>query len=134
MPPGEPPSPKLVIVVPSGQKAVAQISPDRGDKGANSPKSSAEETARAEQLLARGDAYLADGNVMGARDFYERAADIGLATAAIRMAETYDPRALQRLQALGVVPDPNQARKWYERARALGAPEATEPLSRLTAK
>ncbi len=133
-PPSEPTPPKLVMVVPSGQKVIAQSSPDRGDKGAGNPKTSAEEAARAEQLLARGDAYLADGNVMGARDFFERAADIGLAAAAIRMAETYDPGTLQRLQALGVVPDPNQARKWYERARSLGAREATEPLSRLTAK
>ena len=41
----------------------------------------AEQHARAERLLARGEAYLANGNIMGARDFFERAADAGLAAA-----------------------------------------------------
>jgi TPR repeat protein len=123
------------VVVPRPQKVETQIAPPSGAaKPPSAPGIAAEEKARAEQLLARGDAYLADGNVMGARDFFERAADIGLAAAALRLAETYDPGALQRLQALGVVPDPALARRWYERARELGAPEAADPLARLSAR
>ena len=95
------------------------------------PELSAEEKARAERLLARGEEHLASGNVAGARDFFERAADAGLAAAALRLAATYDPVELQRLQARGIVPDRALARKWYERARDLGAPEAVERLARL---
>jgi hypothetical protein len=89
------------------------------------------ERARAAHLLALGEGYLVDGNVIGARDFFERAAGAGLAGAAMRMAATYDPAELKRLNAHGVAPDLALARKWYERARELGAAEAAERLTRL---
>ena len=34
-----------------------------------------------------------------------------------------EDEALQRLKVLGVVADPTEARKWYGRARELGAPD-----------
>jgi hypothetical protein len=92
---------------------------------------SVEVKARAERLLARGEEYFASGNVVAARDFFERAADAGLAAAALRLATTYDPAELRRLQLRGVIPDPALARKWYERAQELGAPEAGDRLAKL---
>lgn len=92
---------------------------------------SAEERARAERMLARGEAYLANGNIMAARDFFARAAGAGLAAAALRLASTYDPVVLERLETQGVAPDVALARRWYERARDLGAADAAEPLARL---
>jgi TPR repeat protein len=97
----------------------------------NAPALEDAERARAAHVLALGEAYLADGNVVAARDFFERAAEAGLPAAALRMAATYDPVELERLNAHGVAPDLALARKWYERARALGAPEAAERLARL---
>ena len=93
---------------------------------------SAEQRSRAEQLVTEGDKYLAQGKVAGARLFYRQAADMGLAGGAIRLAATYDPAELSRLKVLGVASDPAEARKWYERARELGAPEAEQRLARLT--
>jgi hypothetical protein len=90
-----------------------------------------EEKARAERLLARGEEYFVGGNIAAARDFFERAAEAGLAAAALRLAASYDPAELQNLQVQGVVSDRALARKWYERARELGAPEAVERLARL---
>ena len=55
----------------------------------------------------------------------------GLAAAALRLAATYDPAELQRAETKGIVADRNLARKWYERAREMGAPEAVERLARL---
>ena len=98
---------------------------------APAPEAAAEQRARVERLLARGEAYLANGNVMGARDFFERAADAGLAAGALQLAVTYDPVELKRLKVQGVKPDVALARKWYERARQLGAAEAAGPLMRL---
>ena len=98
---------------------------------APAPEAAADQRARAERLLARGEAYLANGNVMGARDFFERAADAGLAASALQLAATYDPVELKRLKVQGVKPDVALARKWYERARQLGAAEAAGPLMRL---
>ena len=94
-------------------------------------KLSVEEKARAERLLARGEASLANGNVEIARQFFQRAADAGLAAAALRLGATYDPAELQLLQTQGVVADRVLARKWYERARELGAPGAIERLAKL---
>jgi len=90
-----------------------------------------QEKVRAERLLAKGEEYFASGNIAAARDFFERAADVGLAAAAIRLAATYDPAELQRAEAKGIVADRNMARKWYERAREMGAQEAVERLARL---
>jgi len=110
----------------SGSAQLASAEPQ-----APTPEASAEQRARAERLLARGQAYLANGNIMGARDFFERAADAGLAASALQLAATYDPVELGRLRVQGVRPDVALARKWYERARELGAAEAAGPLLRL---
>src|SRR5262245_49529470 len=91
----------------------------------------AEARRRAEQLVSQGDRYLAEGKVAGARLFFRQAADAGFVAAMIRLAATYDPTELSRLQVQGIAPDPTEARKWYERARDLGAPEAEERLARL---
>lgn len=97
------------------------------------PDLAGEERAKAERLQARGEAYLANGNIIAARDFFERAADAGLAAGALLLAVTYDPRGLEWLKVPGVAPDPALARKWYERARDLGAVEAEERLVLLEA-
>lgn len=125
--PAEPP-PKRSSFVPS---PVPAGRPDRNTQAPRPSELSAEEKARTERLVAQGEKFLADGKVAAARQFFQRAADAGLAAAAIRMAATYDPAELARLQVQGVVPDRNEARKWYERARELGAPEAEERLARL---
>src|SRR5262245_1030907 len=88
------------------------------------PELSPEEKERAEKLVAQGERFLAQGNVAIARQFFQRAADAGFAAAAVRLASTYDPGELSRLQVQGVLPDRAEAKKWYERARELGAPEA----------
>jgi hypothetical protein len=95
------------------------------------PEFSAEDEARAERDLALGVRHLEQGNIGAARSFFERAADAGLAAGALKMAATYDPTELSRLEAVAVTPDRNEARKWYERARELGAREAEERLARL---
>jgi hypothetical protein len=79
--------------------------------------------AREERLLAVGERHLAQGNIAAARAFFRLAADAGLAVGATLLATTYDPVELQRLKVLGVVADPKEARKWYGRARELGAPD-----------
>jgi hypothetical protein len=88
---------------------------------------------RALRLVKKGDEQLADGGIAQARLLYERAAEAGLAQGAMSMAATYDPVELQRLGARGLKPDREEARRWYERARQLGAPDAEQRLRRLGA-
>ena len=127
---------KPPVVVPKTSNALnppAPVPAGRPDRnsGPRPPELSAEEKARTERLLGQGERYLGQGNIALAREFFRRAADGGLAQAAIRLATTYDPAELGRLQVQGVVADRAEARKWYERARELGAPEAEERLARL---
>src|SRR5262245_23418536 len=95
------------------------------------PELSIAQREKAEQLVKQGDQYLAQGKIGGARLFYRQAAQAGYARAAIRLGATYDPAELSRLEVEGITPDLLEARKWYERARELGAPEADERLARL---
>ena len=68
------------------------------DRRAAAAELSAEDKARAEKLVAQGDRYLEQGNIALAREFFHRAAEAGFAAGAIRMAATYDPIELERLQ------------------------------------
>lgn len=90
-----------------------------------------DEQKRALPFINRGNEQLGQGNVAAARLFYQRAADVGLAQGALALAATYDPAELDRIGARFVQPDTKIARKWYERARQLGALEAEDRLKQL---
>ena len=90
--------------------------------------------AQAERLVARGDQYSAQGNMVIARQYYLRAADLGDARAALKLAETYDPNEIKRFNAVGIAANPAQAKRWYQRAADLGAPDAERKLRRLSAR
>lgn len=97
------------------------------------PAMKPEERERAAKMMARGDAEIAGGDIMAARMLYQRAADAGMPEAAMAMGGTYDPSELARRGVKGLKGDPDTARKWYERARSLGAPGAEERLRRVGA-
>ena len=82
-------------------------------------------------MIRRGETFMSQGNVAAARQFFRRAADLGFAQGALRLGATYDPAEMASLRATGLQADPKEARTWYERARELGATEATSRLSRL---
>jgi len=87
-----------------------------------------------EQLMKKGDQELEEGNVPSARLFYERAADKGLAQAAMALAATFDAAELAKRRVPGIAPDAKEAQRWYETARRLGAAEAEQRLKRLQAQ
>lgn len=86
-----------------------------------SPPASTADPALVTRLLRRGDELLALGDISGARRLLERAEAAGSASAALRLAETYDPRTLPFLNARGLQPDPAAALAWYRRAEVRGA-------------
>jgi hypothetical protein len=90
---------------------------------------STQDRAGVEKLLARGEKYLAQGNIAGARAFFRHAAAAGLAVGASLLAATYDPVELQRLQVVGLIADRDEAVKWYERARELRALADPSPFT-----
>jgi hypothetical protein len=127
-PPPEPPRsppPREAAAEPSRPAAAVAPPPPRA------PLLSPADREAAERFVARGEREAEQGNIAAARQFYLRAAQLGLARGALMLAATYDPRELARMGARGVQPNIAEARKWYERARELGAPEAEERLARL---
>jgi TPR repeat protein len=86
---------------------------------------------RASRLMKRGDELLELGDISGARLYYERSAEAGLAAAAMALAATYDAAELAHLKVRGIAADAKAAKRWYERARELGAGEAEGRLRRL---
>jgi hypothetical protein len=123
----EPPAKRVAAAPPPPPPpAPAVRPPPRG------PQLAPEEKQRAEKMVSMGLRHQEQGNIGAARLFYQRAAEAGLALGAIRLAATFDPVELARLNVQGVRPDRDEARRWYERARELGAAEADERLARLS--
>jgi hypothetical protein len=75
-------------------------------------------------LVSRGDAVFGTGDLTTARAFYQRGADEGDGTAALRLGETFDPKFLQEAGLGRVVGDSKQALYWYRRAHDLGNRDA----------
>jgi hypothetical protein len=119
--------PELALATPPREQEKASPPADQ----ATVPVISAAERETAEKFLSRGERELEQGNIAGARQLLLRAAQIGLARAAMLLAATYDPGELARWRVQGVQPNLAEARKWYERALELGAPDAKERLARL---
>jgi len=116
--------------LPSSPANLPAPAPNKTSPAATSAQAAPDNKSAAE-LLAQGERYLAQGKLAGARLFFRQAADAGFARAAMRLAATYDPVELSILKVQGITPDPVEARKWYERARELGAADAEERLARL---
>ena len=82
-------------------------------------------------LIERGDAMLALHDIGSARLLYERAAKAGNSRAATGVGKTYDPNYLRMEGAVGLQPNRSEAATWYQKAAALGDPEAAVLLRQL---
>ena len=60
----------------------------------------------------------------------ERAADAQEPSAALLLAQTYDPEVLGTPDMRNITPDPRRAR-WYQRAAQLGSADAQRRLSQM---
>lgn len=82
-------------------------------------------------LVKRGRDYLDNGDFASARLLLRRAAQAGSADAALELGATFDPLVIKRLGAIGAAPDAAKARKWYQKAAALGSDSALQHLAAL---
>jgi cytoskeletal protein RodZ len=82
-------------------------------------------------LMTRAKALLASGDISPARLLLERAAQAQEASAALMLAQTYDPTVLGTQDIRNITPDPAMARTWYQRAAQLGSADAQRRLSQL---
>ena len=82
-------------------------------------------------LTARGRELLRHGDIAAARLALGRAARAGNAPAALELGMSFDPKFLHQLGVVGLRPEIEQARRWYEEASRLGSREAQQHLDGL---
>jgi hypothetical protein len=96
---------------------------------AASPKTLDAETSAA--LTMRAKNLLTLGDIAAARLLLERVANARNATAALLLAQTYDPTVLGVRDTRSVTPDPMTAREWYRKAASFGSVDAQQHLARI---
>jgi hypothetical protein len=82
-------------------------------------------------LMKRAKESLAAGDIPVARLLLERAADGQDATAALMLAQTYDPAVLGTSDVRNITPEPDKAKSWYQRAAQLGSADAQRRLAQM---
>ena len=82
-------------------------------------------------LLKRAKSLIAIGDFAPARLLLKRAADAQEASAALLLAQTYDPAVLGKQDMRSITPDPAKAREWYEKAAQYGSLDAQQRLSQM---
>jgi hypothetical protein len=135
--PGTPTAPPAIAApapVPAARIPTASIPSQQRSGGPQQPPPASVDRAQAERLIALGEGYLAQGRIDVARDYFKRAVESGPPIAAMKLAETYDPVELKQRKVIGVVPDPAEARKWYQLALERGLLEAEVRLRRLSSR
>lgn len=106
--------------IPTVERTTPSV-PQRASAPAVSPAPEAPQTSPGllELLRRRGVSAFSQGDISGARLFYQRGADAGCGPCAEAMAQTYDAEQLRRMGAMGIKPDPVLAETWHIRARQL---------------
>jgi TPR repeat protein len=82
-----------------------------------------------QRMAANAARSIRTGDIAGARLILRRAAEGGDATALFALAETYDPRVLDRMRVRGLSGDPAEAKALYEQAAAAGVTAARTRLT-----
>jgi hypothetical protein len=73
-----------------------------------------------EGYLAKGERMLKAGDIAAARLFFSRAAEAGEVRGALAMARSFDAETLRTLPVYGLQPNPQEAARWYAKAKDLG--------------
>ena len=74
-----------------------------------------------EDLIREGNKRMREGDIIEARQFYQRAVAFGDAEAALAMGRSYDPIYFARIEKKNSDPDAAKAFDWYKRAMDAGA-------------
>jgi len=124
-PPVASPAPAAQLAVPKAASRATSLAPARSSAGQGP---SLTDIAA---LITRGDGFLGAGDIASARLFYERAADAGSGSAALRLGTTFDPGFLAHAGIRGNPGDPAKAAFWYRRSSELGDAAAADRLKDL---
>lgn len=106
----------------------------KAQEAAPAPAASSAALSQADmrRLAEKAAQAVRDGDIMGARVILERAIQAGDATAILALAQTHDPRVLERMGVRGIKGDPAKARALYQQAQDKGLKEAGTALAGLS--
>jgi hypothetical protein len=121
--PPKPTAPAIKPVAPAAKPSTTQ-----NKSAATGVKAPAPRNREIDALLAEGDALFEEGDLAAARSAYEQAYDRGSAAAAVRMAQTFDPR---NVPATRKTASPAEAILWYQDAARKGDRRAKTELDGL---
>jgi hypothetical protein len=130
-----PDAPRAQAQMPSSQIANARVGAPSVLREPSTAKGSSSTPFSGDQLaalLSRSNDFLKDGDFAAARILLRRAAESGSADAALMLGKTFDPLYLSEVGAMGIQPDIEQCRQWYEKAAELGSEAAAQRLANLT--
>jgi TPR repeat protein len=74
-----------------------------------------------EALIREGNKRMREGDILGARQSYQKAVAFGDAAAALVMGRSYDPIYFAKIAGRNAEPEPAKALEWYGRAMDAGA-------------
>jgi TPR repeat protein len=130
--------------LPSETRLEAPVSPDAPASGVravdapaaaavpSTPANNGPTPAEVAAYIARALAKIRQGDIASARRLLERASSGDEAEAWLVLAETYDPRMLAHWGVLGIKPDLEKSKAFYQEAQRRGAQGARERLLTLS--
>jgi hypothetical protein len=129
----------IALALRSAQQNQSQVQPDPAPPAAAAPATPAAPPAPARRLdadelamlMTRAKGMIAIGDFASARLLLERAADAQEPSAALLLAQTYDPAVLGTQDMRSITPDPAMARDWYQKAARLGSLDARQRLAQM---
>jgi len=122
-----PPPPAVAMAPAAVAPAAATTAPD----AAAPPPARRLDADELAALLKRAKGLIAIGDFAPARLLLKRAADAQEASAALLLAQTYDPAVLGKQDMRSITPDPAKAREWYQKAAQYGSLDAQQRLSQM---
>jgi TPR repeat protein len=112
-------------------KTAHQSQPENLPPAATTPPARQLDADELAALLKRARSLIAIGDIAPARLLLERAADAQEASAALLLAQTYDPAVLGTPDMRSITPDPVMARNWYQKAARFGSMDAQQRLAQM---
>ena len=112
-------------------RAAHQSQPEIRQPAAAAPPARRLDADELATLLKRAKSLIAIGDIAPARLLLERAADAQEASAALLLAQTWDPAVLGTPDARSITPDPAKARDWYRKAARFGSQDAQLRFSQM---
>lgn len=128
LPPAAPTRDEIALALRAAHQGQTEVSQPQAAAPPPARRLDADELAT---LLKRAGSLIEIGDIASARLLLERAADAQEASAALLLAQTYDPAVLGTPDSRSITPDPAKARDWYQKAARFGSREAQQRLSQI---